>query len=305
METVKSLNLNLIRVFVEVYKAGNMTTAARELHITQSGVSQHVLSLEREIKQKLFDRVGRTIVPTTHAKSFYESCEKFLSRLDLALIRLQGEKAQVAGLISIGMPIEFGNSRVVPIVSQFAGLHPLSRFHLIMDFASNINQLLVKGTLDFAFVDDFEMDAAVAKEVISDEILDLCIAARLAPTIHAKHDRKFFESLTYVDYQPKAPVLYSWFQHHFGHRSLSLNVRASVMDVQAMARLIAGEVGAGVIPSYVADDLESRGVKLHRFRGSGRAFHNRISLAYLKERSHTFAVQKCMDHLRAGLAAIR
>jgi DNA-binding transcriptional LysR family regulator len=302
MESVKSLNLNHIRVFVEVFKAGNMTHAAHILHITQSGVSQHMANLEEEVKQKLFDRVGRSIVPTNAGKKFYESCLKFLSQLDTALLEMQGERVQISGNISIGMPIEYGNSKIIPLLTQFAKLHSQTRYSLNMDFASNINQLLLKGTLDFAFVDDFEMDPSITKEVIGDEILELCISNSLLPKSHTKHDRKFFESLSYVDYQPKAPVLYGWFHHHLGSRTPQLNVRATVMDVQAVARLVAGSVGAGVIPDYAADELERRGVKIHRFRGSGKAFHNRISLAYLKDRSHSFSVRKCMEYLRQNLS---
>lgn len=303
MDIVKSLNLNLIRVFLEVYKSGSMTEAARELHITQSGVSQHIVNLEREIHQKLFDRIGRTIVPTAAAKTFFEQCETLFSGLNDALHTLQGDLAEVSGLISVGMPIEYGNSRVVPLLSQFAKAHEQTRYALTMDYASNINRLLLQGALDFAFVDEFEMDPLIQKEVISDEILELCLREDLLPKNHAKHDRKFFESLNYVDYQPKAPVIYGWFQHHYPHRIPTINVRATVMDVEAVTRLIAGGVGAGVIPRYVVEELERRGIKLHTFRGSGRAYHNRISLAYLRGRTQSQAVRKCLEFLKEGLAA--
>jgi DNA-binding transcriptional LysR family regulator len=39
---IDHINLNHLRIFQSVYKTQSMTTAAGELHLTQSGVSQHI-----------------------------------------------------------------------------------------------------------------------------------------------------------------------------------------------------------------------------------------------------------------------
>jgi len=47
--------------------------------------------------------------------------------------------------------------------------------------------------------------------------------------------RKFLEQLEYVDYQPGEPVLRMWMEHQLGTRSLGLQIRAQLMDVQGVA----------------------------------------------------------------------
>ncbi|MEZ4749065.1 MAG: LysR family transcriptional regulator [Bdellovibrionota bacterium] len=67
-----------------------MTHAAKELHLTQSGVSQHVKSLEDVLNQRLFDRVHQRLVPTAAAKTLYEGCARGMYELERAFWQLSG-----------------------------------------------------------------------------------------------------------------------------------------------------------------------------------------------------------------------
>src|SRR6187402_2647586 len=105
---IDSLNLNQVRIFECVYRTQSMTAAARELHLTQSGVSQHIRAFEEILGAKLFDRINQRVVPTTSATLLYDHCAKSLQGLEEAFSELQAEKNQLAGRVHIGMPTEFG-----------------------------------------------------------------------------------------------------------------------------------------------------------------------------------------------------
>ncbi|MGE0614011.1 MAG: LysR family transcriptional regulator [Bacteriovoracia bacterium] len=292
---IDSLNLNHIRVFECVYRSGSMTTAAKEMHLTQSGVSQHMKSLEDVIGIKLFDRVNQRLVPTAQGRSLFEYCTRGLQEIESALVMLKQTGGNLVGNVRIGMPIEFGNNVVVPHLGTFSKKHPMVSFQIVLDFASVMNDLLLKGDLDFAFVDDFPMDRRVKTEEVYDEVLDLCISPELLKRFGPpKHDRKYYESLEYVDYQSGEPILRKWFAHHLGHRHVHLSTRATVMDVQAIARLISSGVGAGVLPHHLVAKMVKEGVKLYRFRGCGKPMKNTISLAYMKDRTHSPAAQEAI-----------
>lgn len=65
---IDRINLNHLRVFECVYRTKSMTIAAEELHLTQSGVSQHIRSLEESLDIRLFDRIKHKLVPTGEAR---------------------------------------------------------------------------------------------------------------------------------------------------------------------------------------------------------------------------------------------
>jgi DNA-binding transcriptional LysR family regulator len=281
-----------------------MTLASRELHMTQPGISQHIKSLEERIGTRLFDRIRQRLVPTSAGNSLYKQCSQSIGEIERTLAMIQGADKELQGTVSIGMPIEFGNNVILPTVAPFAKEHAMVKFRFKMDFASVMNELILKGDLDFAFIDDFTMHKRISTQVVFDEELELCIAESLLKKNPApkKETWEYFESLPFIEYQEDAPMLRLWFGHHLGARNLNLGVKASVMDVQGVARLIQAELGAGVLPGYLVRRLKKQGAKLHCFRGSGKPLHNTIRLAYLRERTFSPAAQATMDFLKRHLS---
>lgn len=305
---IDQLNLNQLRVFECVYRTGSMTEAARELHLTQPGVSQHIQGLEDVLGVKLFDRIKQRIVPTTTGTVLFQEASAALFKIEQGLARIKGGGNQLVGALSIGMPIEFGNNRVIPLLAEFGKKHPHLNFKLRLGFASTMNDLLMKGELDFAFVDEFAMDPGVEVQKVSDETLELCVSTELLKTLKGtpKASLDFLlEQLEYVEYQDREPLLRMWFNHHFRDsrkRDLAFIVRATVMDVQAIERFILEGFGAGIIPGYLFDKLVAGGAKVTRFEGSGKSVHNTLSLATLRDRTHSHAAEEAMKFLKQRLS---
>ena len=58
------LNFHHLRYFWAVAKEGNLTRAARQLHVSQSALSAQIKQLETDLGQPLFQRTGRTLTLT-------------------------------------------------------------------------------------------------------------------------------------------------------------------------------------------------------------------------------------------------
>lgn len=301
---IDHVNLNHIRIFECVYRTQSMTAAAQELHLTQSGVSQHIKSLEDMLDIRLFDRIQQKLVPTSQARVLYENCSKSLQQIEQTLFRLKGGDTQLSGTISIGMPVEFGNNVILPLLGQFCRKHPLVKLNIKFGFASQMNEELLKGSLDFAFVDDFRMDRRILTEKVYDEVLDLCASEELIKKKgQPRQQRKYFEALEFVDYQENEPILRMWFHHHLETRHIDLNVRATVMDVQAIARLILSEAGAGVLPGHLLAKLQKEGHKIYKFKGCGKPLKNAISVAHLELRTHSPTALSALEFLKTSLTS--
>ena len=299
---IDKVNLNHFRVFECVYRAGSMTTAAQELHLTQSGVSQHIKSLEEMIGSRLFDRIHQKLVPTEAARVLYVHCQGGLQRIEEGLLQLKGQGKEVRGSVTLGVPIEFGNNIVIPLLAKFSKKYPWIKFRLRMGFASAMADEILKGAMDLAFVDDFRMDKRIEVEKIYDEALDLFISeALLKKAGPAKLQAGYFESLDYVEYAEGEPVLRMWFAHHLGAKEskrIRLKVKATVMDVQGVARFILSEAGAGILPSYLVSQLPlGDRPPLHRFNGCGKPLINHISVASLRDRTQSPAVALVSSYL--------
>lgn len=296
---IDKLNLNHLRLFECVYRSHSMTQAAEELYLTQSGVSQHIKTLEDSLELKLFDRVRQRLIPTKAAQILYEKCNSGLQKIEDALLAIKGIQKELVGTISIGMPIEFGNNVVMPLISKFCNKHPGLRLDIKYGYADEMNTLILNGQLDFALVDAFGFDQRIYTEVVSNELLILCASKEyLKKRTPFKEDKKFFQSLDYIDYIKGEPVIRMWLKHHFNLKHSDLIIRATVTSVQGVAKLIFAHVGAGILPSHHIAKLGKTVAQLHPFKGSGKPIKNSISIAYLRERTHsptTLSVLKWLE----------
>lgn len=301
---IDHLNLNHLRIFEAVYRLRSMTLASAELHLTQSGVSQHIGALEDALGVRLFDRIKQRLIPTGAANELQEECSRSFGGLERVVARIRGADHKLSGSVAIGMPVEFGNNVVIPLLREFARQHPEVTFALRFGFVSQMNDSLLNGSLDFAFVDSFGADRQVHTERVYDERLDLCATRDFLKKFGkgADESRKYFESLEYVDYLPGEPVVRMWFKHHFKQKQASLRVRATVMDTQGVARLVLEGMGAGVLPGHLISKLKKEGRALHVFEGSGKALHNAVSVANLQGRTMSPAASSVREWLIGSLS---
>lgn len=294
---LERLNLNQLRVFAVVYRHRNMTRAAKELHLTQSGVSQHVKALEDTIGQRLFDRHHQQIIPTAAAHALYDGCARGMAELEQALFKVSG--GEPSGIVRLGSPPEFAYNILLPLITKFQAKFPDVVFRLTIGYAAEMNDSLLSGELDFAFVDDFSMDSRIDCAPVYDELIQLVIHPSLEKKFgRPKHTADYYESLPYVAYFEQEPVLRRWFQHHLQRRDLRLKVRAYLNDCQSVSRMVLAGVGAGVIPHYSMESWIRQGQKLKSLKGSSEPLVNRIALAFLPSRTLSLASTQAMQFLK-------
>ncbi len=303
---IDSININSLRVFERVYHTKSMTAAAKEMGLTQSGVSQHIKNLEQNLGQNLFDRLKHKLIPTREADVLAKSCHRHFLALERSIRQLTGQTETFRGEVRIGLPLEFGNNFILPLLTKIGRLHPEVSFHIKYGHASEMNGLLLSGDLDFAFVDSFSLDTQIELTPVWDETLALCISKEYKTHLFGKktppHHISTYDKLDYVDYVEGAPVLAMWFKHHL-KKSFIPNVRANLMDVQGMSRIIREGLGAGVLPLHVVQRINSQyGEILDVFKGQTNALTNTISLGVVKQRTLSHTAKYCRHYCLENLS---
>lgn len=299
---IDNMNLNLLRIFDAVCQTGSMTKAAQQLHMTQSGVSQNIKTLEDILQVRLFDRVKQRPIPTQKALELYTFSSHALVSLEKIFNQISSQELELKGVVKLGLPIEFGNNVVLPLLAKWAKTHPKIDFQIQYDLAPRMNHELLNGDLDFAIVDEFSFDPLIESVPVSFETLTLCASQEYMKSRNQeKKDKRFFESLDYIDYTAEAPILNQWFKHHYRFGHFRPNIRASLMDVQGMARMISEGMGVGILPLHVIKESKLQKAPLYMFEGSGAPLLNHLSLVSLKKRTHSLMVQETLHFLKTEL----
>lgn len=301
MSILSQINLNYLRVFLAVYRAGSMTKAARDLHLTQSGISQQIKSLEDSIGISLFDRINRRIVPTDTAQVLFEYCSRRLDEIESIFEDVSSKQSVLSGRIKIGFPPIFGNHVLLPLVAKFSRQNPKVKFELRMGLASEVTALLLDGRLDFGFIDALNKDPHLVTETVTEETLEMCCRNDLAQSIGSvEMSFSYFKKLPFVGYVEGEPVVKSWFRKNFSQVPSDLNVVATVIDSNAVLRIITEGMAAGLLPTPLIETLKQTRSDIQVFPIRNRVF-NRICLSYLYQRQMGSVAQKCFNDLRRSL----
>jgi DNA-binding transcriptional LysR family regulator len=84
---VRDIDLNLLRLFAEVYRAGSVSRAAERLGLTQPAVSHGLTRLRLLVKDPLFMRASGGVRPTPRAVALADAVQDALDALEGALGR--------------------------------------------------------------------------------------------------------------------------------------------------------------------------------------------------------------------------
>ncbi len=127
-----------------------MTSAAKQLHLTQSAVSWKIKRLEERVGAPLTSRDGRELVITELGVELLHHAELLVSAHDVAVDSLQRSKLQ--GTIHLGMNDEPDAMDVAGVLSRFTRRHPLVRLHIRVGRSDPIAKEIQIGQLDLGLI---------------------------------------------------------------------------------------------------------------------------------------------------------
>ena len=113
------MNLMHLRYFCKLAEIENYTVAAAELYISQPGLSGAIISLEKELGLKLFEKSGRNIKLTKYGKEFYKYINEALRVLDKGVSVMHEYSGNLSGKIEIGAIPTIQTSFLPELIGKF------------------------------------------------------------------------------------------------------------------------------------------------------------------------------------------
>ena len=135
--------LHAMQMFVRVAETGSFTAVADQLDVARSVVTRQISALERQLGTKLMTRSTRSLTLTTAGSAYLEKCRVILNMVDAAESSLHQEKSEPRGRIRLGLPLNFGLQRLMPVLLKFVQTHP--HIELVMDFSDRRSKLIEEG----------------------------------------------------------------------------------------------------------------------------------------------------------------
>lgn len=161
--SISSLQLD---AFFAVAKALNFSKAAKQLHITQSALSQRVKNLEEALGVTLFirEQSGIRLTDFGYRLLRYSQSKNILEQ-DLMSDIKSDNKNELSGIIGIGAFSSVLRSIIIPALSPLIRKHPKIQCNFIQSDMHNLPEMLKNAAVDFVVL-DYGMDVPAISEHI-------------------------------------------------------------------------------------------------------------------------------------------
>ena len=190
------MEIRQLRYFVAVADGGNLSGAARQLHVSQPPVTRQIQQLEEEVGQILFTRSSKGVELTPAGAAFLVEARKILAQTSLATERANAAARGRLGRIDIGY---FGSviyTFLPGAVRRFRRLTPDAEVSIHPVPKKEQVEALRDGRLHIGFARYYPYEADVVVESVSHERLYFAVpagsaaASREAVAMEDLHDER-------------------------------------------------------------------------------------------------------------------
>ncbi|MGI8554608.1 MAG: LysR substrate-binding domain-containing protein [Dehalococcoidia bacterium] len=299
------MNLQQLRVFAAVADLGSFTRAAETLYLSQSGVSQHIETLEREQGVRLIDRLGRHVQLTDAGAILLPYAHRLINLEREAEESLAIVKGLGAGHLRVGASPTPATYLLPYLLGIYHRRNPAVEILLAVDVTLRIAEQVAAGALGAGLVEgDVHHDQLQAQPCLHDELLVVT-----QPDIRPADGQAFHvEELAVLRQIAREPgsLTRRLIEQTFGRCSLPYRPVIELGHMEAIKQAVAAGLGVSILSGYAVANEIQRG-RLNGWRVHGLPFR-RIFLLLTRKGNvgspATDSFLNLMNQERDGCAAL-
>ncbi|MGK5530430.1 LysR family transcriptional regulator [Streptomyces sp. URMC 129] len=247
------VDLNLLRTFVAVHRAGSFTAAAHLLGLSQPTVTAQIRTLERRLGRELFERLPRGVAPSPYADELAARLTPPLDALTAAAGEGPGPGAAAPGPVHLAGPAEVMGARVLPGLAELAGRGV--RLRVTLGLTDPLLAELRAGRHDLVIASTRPRGRSLEAVPLMDEEFVLVAApgwARRigAPRRVAEEGPAALDAVPLITYAEDLPIARRYWRYVFGQR-LTRQAAVTVPDLRGVLAAVAAGAGFSVLPRYL------------------------------------------------------
>lgn len=146
----QDLQLDWLKCFVAAVDAGSLSSAAGEVHRSQSAVSMQLKKLEEALGHRVLERDSRKQQLTVEGQTLLGYARRILDLHAEAQAALAGE--ELTGRVRLGVPDDYAAKYLTPALKRFAPRHSGVEIELICEQSTSLIPRVASGDLDLALI---------------------------------------------------------------------------------------------------------------------------------------------------------
>ncbi len=172
------MELRHLAYFVAVAERLNFSRAAEDLHVAQPAISQQIHSLEKELGEPLFQRVGKRVQLTDAGQALLPHARQILSAVEAARNEILERGKLLKGTVRLGAPPTV-SAHVLPAqLTAFEKKFPGLDVRLREAGTGTLLKLIEQGDLDLAIVSVDVLPVTVEWQSFREENYVVAVASK-------------------------------------------------------------------------------------------------------------------------------
>ncbi len=245
------LDSRQLRAFSVLARTGSFTQTARELHLTQSGISHSMKALESEINCRLLDRLGKKVVLTQAGEQLLQHAEKILLEMESARESLTQLGKWGKGRLRLGASTTACQHLIPPVLREFKESFPHHAITLEPGDTPQLVSSLLKQRIDLAITLEAERESQLEFHPLFTDELQFIVSAQHPWAQTRKVIREEIPRQNYILYN-KQSITFRLIEDYFRDEEMVLNTIIEAGSMEATKELVKLGLGVSILAPWIA-----------------------------------------------------
>jgi DNA-binding transcriptional LysR family regulator len=290
------MQLESLKMFVDVVETGSFSRAAQLNHVTQSAVSQQIRALETRYDQRLLSRSARQVTPTPAGERLFRGCKEVLSRFNEVEQEIREQATEISGTCNVSCIYTVGLHELHSIQKELLRTHPKVNLRLNYRRSDQVYDDVILGAADIGLVAYPQPRAGVDLIPFREDKLALVVPPGHALSGKGKVAMSAITGLPFIAFDREAPSR-KGIDKLFRDKNLELNATMEMDNVETIKRAVELGLGVSILPlPCVQQELNSGSLVTKQFLEPG--FTRPIGILVRKGKYLSRASQAVLDSFK-------
>ncbi|MBI3426416.1 MAG: LysR family transcriptional regulator [Acidobacteria bacterium] len=287
------MDLHQLKIFYSAVRTGGFTHASREMHLSQSTISQHIKQLEHELGCQLFMRVGKRVLLTEAWQLLRDHCERILQDVKNAEMAIRELNGMQRGKVRLGTGATTLIYQLPHVLETYQARYPNIELVIVSETTDVIIRDVQAQRLDLGLVMLPVVENDLQLTPLCDEELLIALPRRHPLARKRSLTVNDLRALRFILYEKKT-VMRGLIDNFFASLGVTPQLAMVMENIEAIKSLVGTGLGASVLPSHaVGNDALDKKVRL--LRVERHRLHRQLALVTLKSTFVPNAVQELFN----------
>jgi DNA-binding transcriptional LysR family regulator len=244
------LDSRQLRTFCVLVRTGSFTQTAREISVTQSGVSYSMKALENDIGCRLLDRLGKKVVPTQAGEQLLQHATRILKEMDTARESLAQLGKWGSGRLRLGASTTACQLLIPPVLREFKESFPGHAITLEPGDTPELVDALLGHRIDLALSLEVQREPQLRFHPLFTDDLQFIVSPLHPWAKDGRIERTAIPRQNYILYS-KRSITFRLIADYFRREQMELNTVIEAGSMEATKELVKLGLGVSILAPWI------------------------------------------------------